>query len=158
MKWARFLMRISWKHKPISNHRDSQDGRYQFCISVLDLGCEMCRVFLQGRYINSLLNALLKGATNWHPESRGSSLSLSWVADDCLLSLTSHRDLLHKRTAADIFNFWASLCFGGLGEPVCVLINHQRGWMTPCPMLKATETTRFLVTSQGDAHPSWSQC
>jgi hypothetical protein len=29
--------------------------------------------------------------------------------------------------------------------------------MTPCPMLKATETTRFLVTSQGDAHPSWSQ-
>jgi hypothetical protein len=24
-------------------------------------------------------------------------------------------------------------------------------------MLKATETTRFLVTSQGDAHPSWSQ-
>jgi hypothetical protein len=29
--------------------------------------------------------------------------------------------------------------------------------MTPCPMLKATETTRFLETSQGGLHPSWSQ-
>jgi hypothetical protein len=29
--------------------------------------------------------------------------------------------------------------------------------MTPWPNTKGTRSTRFLVTSQGDAHPSWSQ-
>jgi hypothetical protein len=37
---------------------------------------------LQGRYKNSLPSALLNDTTNWHLESRGSNLSLFWVAGD----------------------------------------------------------------------------
>jgi hypothetical protein len=45
----------------------------------------------------------------------------------------------------------------GYRQTTGLLKNSCTGQMTPCPMLKATETTRFLETSQGGLHPSWSQ-
>jgi hypothetical protein len=42
---------------------------------------------------------------------------------------TEQRDIfLHMIEIHPVFDFWVSLCFfGGLGEPVCVLINHRKG-------------------------------
>jgi hypothetical protein len=45
----------------------------------------------------------------------------------------------------------------GLQATCLQKINHCKGQMTPCPMLKVTGTTRFLETLQGGLHPSWSQ-
>ena len=50
------------------------------------------------------LGALLLG---YHPESKVHVLEVC----GCLLSLTSHRDLLHEKTVADSFDLLVSLCF-----------------------------------------------